>query len=70
MQFESSMSSARTQEEPGLFQRIKNAFGFKPAVYDFNEPEAYCPPKFESDDPKLVEYFETNGYEYHLLQLI
>jgi hypothetical protein len=62
MQFESSMSSARTQEEPGLFQRIKNAFGFKPAVYDFNEPEAYCPPKFESDDPKLVEYFETNGF--------
>lgn len=33
-----------------------------PLRYSFDTPAPYCPPKFESNDPALVEFFNANGY--------
>lgn len=44
------------------YERMKQTLGFKPASYNFQEPEPYCAPKFESSDPKLSEYFDKHGY--------
>jgi len=54
------MLSDAPPPQTSLFDKIKSIFGSK--VYNFEEPEAYYPPKFESDDPKLVEFFDENGY--------
>jgi len=55
-------SAAQQQQQPSFFSRMMQAIGFKAAPYNFQEPESYSPPKFESNDPKLSEYFDTYGY--------
>lgn len=53
-----------TEDRPSLFTKFKRAVGLASdhIVYDFETPAPYRPPKFESNDPALAEFFNANGY--------
>lgn len=51
-------------DKSSLFSKLKCAVGLgaPPTVYSFDNPAPYTPPKFESNDPAMMDYFNANGY--------
>lgn len=57
-----SAKGSGQNRKPSFLERMKIAVGLQAAPYNFEEPESYTPPTFESSDPKLSEYFDANGF--------
>lgn len=51
---------------PSFFKKLKNLFispkEEKKEGYDFENPEPFAPPKFDSNDPYISTFFKENGY--------
>jgi len=52
------------EDKPSFFTKMKRAMNLAspPMVYDFDNPAPFVPPKFESSDNALADFFNANGY--------